>query len=258
MGLTGPSPPDWSGLGEQVKEENPMRRYMLIVAGIIAAASLAGYLLTCAIYPAPILPHEVSVPQLRAANADSALAHLARLTLRGRITDTTRDPLVPAGAIVWQSPAAETILPQGAMVKLAMSSGPPLVRVPEVIQFDIDLARDVLQAAGLKLGTIDTIHGSDDFGTVLTITPAAGSTVRLGQAIDVSISRGPAPVRVPDLTNSPLAVARDRLVAAGLRVGALTQRSEGKAGTVLAQLPAAGEMLPRGSAVNLTISGAIK
>lgn len=235
-----------------------MRRRMLVVAGIIAAASLAGYLLTCAIYPAPILPHEVSVPQLRAANADSAIAQLARLTLRGRITDTTRDPLVPAGAIVWQSPAAETILPEGAMVKLAMSSGPPLVTVPEVSQYDIDLARDVLQAAGLKLGTIETIHGSDNFGTVLTITPAAGSTVRLGRSIDVSISSGPAPVRVPDVTSLSLGVARERIIAAGLRVGTLRQGVEGKAGTVLAQLPAAGEMMPRGSAVNLTISGAIK
>jgi serine/threonine-protein kinase len=229
-----------------------------MVAGIIAAASLAGYLLTCAIYPAPILPHEVMVPQLRSARADSALAQLARLTLRGRITDTTRDPLVPAGYIVWQSPAAETILPEGAMVKLAVSSGPPVITVPDVSQFNLDLARDVLQAAGLQVGVIDTVPGNDDFGTVQSITPAAGSTVAIGRAIDVAISSGPAPVRVPDLAGVPLDAARGRLAAAGLRVGTLTPGVGGKAGTVLAQLPAAGEILPRGSAVNLTISGAIK
>ena len=234
------------------------RRRRLWVVGIIAAASLAGYLLTCAIYPAPILPRQVSVPQLHAVNADSALAQLRSLTLRGRITDTTRDPLVPAGAIVWQSPAPETILPEGAMVKLAVSSGPPVVAVPDLSQLDIDLARDVLQAAGLKLGVIDTIHGSEEFGTVLTMTPAAGATVRLGMAIDISISSGPAAVRVPDLAGLPLGVARGRLVALGLRVGTLTYRTEGRVGTILGQSPTAGEMMTRGSAVNLTIAGAMQ
>ncbi len=231
---------------------------MLLVAGIIAAASLAGYLLTCAIYPAPILPHEASVPQLRGAKADSALEQLAHLALRGRITDTARDPLVPAGFIVWQSPAAETILPQGALVKLAVSSGPPMITVPDVSDFNIDLARDVLQAAGLQVGVLDTVPGNDDFGTVQSIAPAAGSTVQLGRSIDISISRGPAAVRVPDMASVSLGVARERLVAAGLRVGTLTPGVGGKAGTVVAQVPAAGEMLSRGSAVNLTISGAIK
>jgi beta-lactam-binding protein with PASTA domain len=237
------------------KADAQVRRRRLVFAGIIVAASLAGYLLTCAIYPAPILPRQVTVPQLRALRGDSALAQLSRLTLRGRITDTTRDPLVPAGDIVWQSPAPETILPEGAMVKLAVSSGSPLVTVPDVSLFDLELARDVLLAAGLKLGVIDTIHGSEDFGAVLTVTPAVGSTVQLGTLIDVSISSGPAPVRVPDLSGLPLGVARDRLVALGFRVGTLTHRADGKIGTVLGQLPAGGEMMARGSAVNLTISG---
>lgn len=226
--------------------------------GLIAGASLAGYLLTCAIYPAPILPHEVVVPQLRAARADSALAQLARLTLRGRITDTTRDPLVPAGFIVWQSPAAETILPEGAMVKLAVSSGPPVIAVPDVGQFNLDLARDVLQAAGLQVGVIDTVPSNDDFGTVQSITPPAGATVPMGRTIDVTISSGPAPVHVPDVAGVSLEVARGRIITAGLRVGTLTSSAGGKTGTVLSQLPAAGEMLLRGGAVNLTISGAIK
>ena len=235
--------------------ERQARRRRLWVVGIIAAASLAGYLLTCAIYPAPILPREVSVPQLRALPADDALAELRGLALRGRITDTTRDPLVPAGAIVWQSPAPETILPEGAMVKLAVSSGPPMVTVPDVSQLDLELAHDVLQAAGLKVGVLDTIHGSEDFGTVLTVTPAAGSTAKLGLLIDLSISRGPATVRVPDLSGLPLDVARGRLVALGLRVGTLTHRTDGKPGSVLGQSPASGEMMTRGSAVSLTISG---
>ncbi len=229
-----------------------------MVAGVLAAASLGGYLLTCAIYPAPILPKQVLVPQLRGAPVDSALAMLGRAALRGRITDTIRDPLVPAGRVVWQSPAPETMLPEGAQVKLAMSNGAPTVTVPDVSELDLDLAVDVLQAAGLKIGVIDTLKGDDDFGTVVSVVPASGSVVRPGREVDVSISSGPASVKVPDLIGLPLGVARDRLVALGLRVGTLEQRMEGKAGTVLVQSPIAGELLTRGSAVNLTISGAME
>lgn len=243
---------------KRTRQAEAKRRRLLLLGGIVAAASLAGYLLTCAIYPAPILPRQVSVPQLRGTSTENALSQLARLSLHGRVTDTTRDPLLPAGAVVWQSPAPETMLPEGALVKLAMNGGAPTVTVPDLNLLDIDLATDVLQAAGLKPGVVDTVPHSEEFGTVLSIDPAAGTAVRPGRAIDITISSGPASVKVPDLTGLPLGVARDRLTALGLRVGTLEQRFEGKAGTVLGQSPGAGEMLTRGSAVNLTISGAME
>lgn len=238
--------------------ETKRRRRQLMVGGLVALAALAGYLLTCAIYPAPILPRETSVPQLRGMRGDSALAQLARLSLRGRLSDTTRDPLIPPGSVVWQSPAPETMLPEGALVKLAVSSGQPPVTVPDVALLDLDLAVDVLQAAGLKQGVVDTVRADEDFGTVVAVTPAPGAVVQPGRAVDLSVSSGPASVRVPDLTGLPLGAARDRLRGMGLRVGTLQQRFDGKAGTVLEQSPAAGEMLPRGGAVNLTISGAME
>jgi serine/threonine-protein kinase len=71
----------------------------------------------------------------------------------------------------------------------------------------------------------------------------------------VTISSGPASVAVPDLVGLTVGAARERLAAAGLRVGALTQQFAGAAGTVLAQRPASGELVTRESGVDLTISG---
>jgi beta-lactam-binding protein with PASTA domain len=64
-------------------------------------------------------------------------------------------------------------------------------------------------------------------------------------------------VPVPDLAGLTVAAARERLASAGLRVGALDQRLEGKAGTILAQRPAPGELVTRESGVDLTVSGAL-
>jgi serine/threonine-protein kinase len=75
--------------------------------------------------------------------------------------------------------------------------------------------------------------------------------------VRLTVSRGPASVRVPEVVGLSLLAARDRLAAQGLRIGVLEQRFEGKLGSVLAQSPAAGELVTRESAVNLTISGAL-
>lgn len=230
-------------------------RRTLIVLGVIAAAAAAGYVTTCAVFPAPIVSRQVEVPALRGQGADAALAQLTTLGLRGRVADTTADPLASAGTIAWQSPVAQTMLPPGAIVRLGVSSGAPGVVAPDVVDLDIGLARQVIDAAGLHVGRVDTLQHDGAFGTVLAMSPPAGSNARVGDTIGVTISSGPPAVPVPNVVGLTVSAARDRLAAAGLRVGALEQRFEGKAGTILAQRPAPGELVTRESGVNLTISG---
>ena len=230
-------------------------RKTLVVLGVIAGAAAAGYVVTCAIFPAPILGRTIAVPQLHGASVEAAVADLAKLGLRGRLADTVADPLTPAGTIAWQSPVAETMLPQGAVVRLGVSAGTPLVSMPDVADLDVGLARQVIEAAGLHLTRTDTVHQDPPLGTVVGTTPAAGTMVRAGDSVSVTISSGPSSVAVPDLVGLTVGAARERLAAAGLRVGALTQQFAGIAGTVLAQRPASGELVTRESGVDLTISG---
>jgi len=72
------------------------------------------------------------------------------------------------------------------------------------------------------------------------------------------VSRGPAAVRIPDVAGLPEAVARERIEAAGLRIGLVTVRRSGpgRAGTVLRQRPNAGALLPRGGRVDLEVRDA--
>lgn len=232
-------------------------RRTLVVLGVIAGAAAAGYVVTCAIFPAPIIARAIAVPPLYGASVEVAVARLAKLGLRGRLADTVPDPLTPAGTVAWQSPVAETRLPQGAIVKLGVSAGAPLVSVPSVADLDIGLARRVIEATGLRVARIDTVRTDAGLGIVLGTSPAAGSPARPGDSIAVTISSGPASVSVPDLVGLTVTAARERLAAAGLRVGVLDQRLEGTAGTILAQRPAPGELVIRESGVDLTVSGAM-
>lgn len=229
----------------------------MTVLAVLLVAAAAGYVVTCAIFPAPLLPRSISVPAFRGAPVDSVLVRLARLGLRGKLADTVNDPLTPAGTVAWQSPVAETLLPQGAVVRLGVSGGAPPVSVPDVTDLDLATARQVIEAAGLLVGGTDTVRQDADLGTVIAMLPAAGASAKPGDPVQLTISSGPPSARVPDLVGLTLAAARERLAAAGLRVGTIEQRLEGKPGSVLAQSPGPGEMVIKESGVRLTISGTL-
>ena len=166
-------------------------RRVLTLLAFLAMAAAAGYLVTCAIFPSPLLPKSVLVPAFRGMPADSALAHLNRLGLRGKLADTVSDPLTPIGTVAWQSPVAETALPQGAIVRLGVSGGAPLVSMPDVADLDLGTARLVIEAAGLRVGRIDTIRSAPDLGAIVATIPAIGAAMHAGDLVRLTVSGGP-------------------------------------------------------------------
>lgn len=234
------------------------RRPSVGLGVILFVAAVAGYWSTCVLYPARLVPDREEVPALRGLDHAEALARLTAQSLRGRVVDTVSDGEAPSGSVAWQSPAPGTILPQGALVRLALSSGPPPIAVPDLEGFDVPLATTVLRAAGLTLGALDTVPSGAEMGTVVRTIPASGAAARLGQSVTLSVSRGIPNIAVPNLVGLTLDGARDRLAAIGLTVGTLTQRFEGTPGTVVAQTPAVGTLVTKGQPIALSVSGAME
>ena len=93
-------------------------------------------------------------------------------------------------------------------------------------------------------------------GAVLDQDPDAGEMLREGQALTVTVNRGPEFVAVPaDLTNVTVDQARATLEAANLRVGFVSEKYNELvvAGTVQS-VPSGFEQIPRNSAVDLVVS----
>lgn len=234
------------------------RRPALGLGLILFVAGVAGYWSTCVLYPARLVPEREEVPALRGLELAEAMARLTAQSLRGRVVDTVADGEAPNGSIAWQSPAPGTILPQGALVRLALSGGAPPIAIPDLEGYDLALATEVLRAAGVTLGVVDTVPGPAEAGTVVRTVPTSGGPARLGQAVAVSVSRGVASIPVPNLAGLTLEGARDRLAAVGLRMGALTQRFEGPPGTIVDQSPKPGTLATKGQPIALSVSGAME
>ena len=91
--------------------------------------------------------------------------------------------------------------------------------------------------------------------TVVSQSPTAGSKVAKGSAVDLVISGGPAKVAVPELKGLTRSEAVKALSDAGLTsVETAEYDSSVAKGTVIDQLPAAGEKVVPGSAVGVLVS----
>lgn len=234
-------------------------RRRLWAAIVLVGAALTGWLVSLLLYPAPLVERHRQVSLVIGLPAEQAERELAIQGFRVKTRDAREaDPVLPAGHVTWQDPPAWVELPEGSMVELTLSGGPAQVTVPDVNLFDLEEARKVIAAAGLVIGGIDSVPADVDRGVVVATRPPEGTPRPPGSRLDLVVSRGPAAVRIPEVAGLPEAVARERIEAAGLRIGLVTVRRSGagRAGTVLSQRPNAGALLPRGGRVDLEVRDA--
>lgn len=221
---------------------------------LLGAAALAGYLVTCVAYPAPLMTRDHAVGRVLGLPIAEAEKQLAEEGLKAKRESDEADPVIPAGHITWQDPAPGTTLPRGAIVRLTASSGPAPVSVPDVTGFEVELARLVIEAAGLRIGEVDAVPNVAEAGIVVSTRPPTGSTRAPGTSVGLVVSKGPADIRVPDVVGLEQEEARRRLEGAGLRIGKVsTSGGRGRAGTVLQQRPGAGVFSPHEGRVDLVI-----
>jgi serine/threonine-protein kinase len=164
---------------------------------------------------------------------------------------------VKRGAVISTDPAAGTRIRGNDSVSLTVSDGPRTVEVADLSGYKLDRARSVLKQDGLEPGMVTQAFSEDvPKGFVVATGPKAGTTVRAGSAVSLTVSKG-RPVDVPDVTGEDLGDARAELAEAGLKVKVAAERvtsDDHEAGQVARQAPADGSRVAEGGTVTLTLS----
>jgi serine/threonine-protein kinase len=114
-----------------------------------------------------------------------------------------------------------------------------------------------LADAGLDVGpTREDFSGAFERGTVMATDPAPGERIRGSGPVSLVISRGPRIVKVPQLEGEPLAAAKEKLRAAGLAAGVVTEAFDAGVarGSVISSDPPAGTERSPDAAVALVVS----
>jgi eukaryotic-like serine/threonine-protein kinase len=134
-------------------------------------------------------PASVPVPDVTEFTTEQAIRILSAGGLRLGTIDSVAAQQ-PAGVVLSTRPAVGSSLPSGRTVDLVVSRGPANIRVPNVVGLDRTVARQALEAAGLRVGTIVSRTAPNQAsGSVLEQRPGANTLSPRGGRIDLIIAR---------------------------------------------------------------------
>jgi beta-lactam-binding protein with PASTA domain len=230
-----------------------VRRRFLRLLGLIFVAALA---VVAAVRGVRVLvaPAMIDVPSLVDSSKDEAETELESIGLTAKVVHK-KDKFEPRGEVLDQSPLHGT-LEEGSSVTLTVSAGPPEVRLPSLVGMTLDEARAVLgdDTRGMALGDVSEEYSSVEKGTVIAYAPSK-RRLEWGSTVDVTVSRGPRPLDVPDVAGLPGEAAVERLEEAGFKVETTESYSDVvPSGDVISTTPGAGEVVLAGSEIDVYVS----
>ena len=198
---------------------------------------------------------EVTVPELAQRPAAEVVEELTALGLKP-VETLQPDLQIPEGHVISSDPIAGKRLPVGSEITLAVSTGKPILSVPNVMGMSPGDARIALEEAGFRVVPEDEVRPStaEDQGKVVDTDPAPGSNVPSDQPVRLTVGSGPEQVQVPDVVGQSVDPARATLESAGFRVDTRRVDDTAPEGQVIDQSSAAGQTQLKGATITLRVS----
>ena len=138
--------------------------------------------------PGPLLASDHSTPDVVGMPGDQAEVLLGQAGFKTKRAESRQHPTYEEGTVIWQDPAAGTVLPEGTPVTLTVSDGIAPYAVPDVSRLPLDLAAKVIEASGFRMSRSDTARSSGPAGIVVEVRPAIGSVQPAGTSIQLVVS----------------------------------------------------------------------
>ncbi len=164
----------------------------------------------------------------------------------------------PAGQIVDQNPRAPRDVKENSIITAKVSKGVETVIVPDLAGWNKDTAREKLRGMNLTLMIRPEDNTEVPADSVIRTSPEAGTLVKAGTTITLYIRREATEVEyasVPTCIGAESSQqAAIRLTQRGLLMRVTSEENEAPEGTVIAQSPNPGAMVPTGTVVSLVIS----
>lgn len=164
---------------------------------------------------------------------------------------------VPAGSVVWQNRAPDTLIKRGTRIHVGQSLGPLVLRVPDVTGKSARTAMLRLSQLNLRLGAISYFQGGT-YQNAAATEPAIGQVVGEQSAVSVAIATpSPQPAFVmPDLINRPFEEVKYRLEHYGFLVTNVKFEPYPGVddGTIIRQFPMPGGKVRRGEPVSIVVA----
>jgi beta-lactam-binding protein with PASTA domain len=197
-----------------------------------------------------------TVPNVVGQQLSAAVAALQAVNLQfhGNYVSQWNQPVIP-GTVLQQGTPPNTTLPSGSKVTLTLLLATGTFPLPIVTDQLPTTAAQILGQYGLVAGTQTAACSSSTAKNLVSATyPSANTPVTQGQIVNLTISSGACPVRVPDVLQLPTAQAQSAITGAHLQpVLAGCISGPGSTGLVAIQSPTYNTPVQPGSPVTITI-----
>lgn len=226
---------------------------VLAVGGFVLAYAVVAIF----VFPSALIANDRQVPNVVGSSIADASRKLSEAGFTPARGESRYHSSAPVDVVLGQTPVPGSVETQGARVVLDVSLGQQQALVPRIVGLALADAELRLQNAGLGVGEVSEEQNPAPRGQVLGSQPAVGARAPTGSSVDLTVSRGPASVEVPDVIGLSVTQARSLLLKLDLVVDhiALDSASDTPANTVVTQSPGSGSSVPPGTAISLTISG---
>lgn len=234
--------------GPRVKRSRPFVRILIALLVLVLLGCGAGYG-AWAWSKAQI----VTMPQLVGMSQTQASAEASNNELSLTVAGQDYSDTVPKGAIVSADPAAGSQVRKGQLVTVHTSAGPETIAVPKLKGLTLAKALERLATARLEGRSTEEFSDTVATGKVISATPTGSTVVKIGSAVDLVVSKGPPPVKVPYLIGMSKSGAISTLANLGLKAVAKNQLPVVVLGRVYSQSVGSGTEVPKGSTITITI-----
>ncbi|GAA0803374.1 Stk1 family PASTA domain-containing Ser/Thr kinase [Spirilliplanes yamanashiensis] len=162
---------------------------------------------------------------------------------------------VPVDVVLSQDPPPDERMLDGDTVTLVLSLGAERHAVPDLAGLDLDAAKAQLEVEKLVLK-----KGGEKFsdsvakGSIISFKPEAGTELKSGETVTVVVSKGRAPITVPNFVGKNINDARNEAGQLGLTAAEIYKDSDQPAGQVIGQSLKEGSSAEKGAEVKLEVS----
>ena len=200
---------------------------------------------------------EVTVPNLVGMNVDEAKTKLESMNLV-LVEAGTEESDEPEGTILKSNVEAGTKVKENSEIRVIVSGGATKIKMPDLVEDDLDTAKTILSSYGLKISRSDEEY-SDDIpkGKIIRQTPEKDTDVDENTEITVVISKGPKVRKntVPNVVGFSKDEASEKLSNCGFGVNSQEKETDDptKDGIVIEQSIGGGETITSGSTIKIYV-----
>lgn len=210
------------------------------------------------VMPWYVQAEEYVVPKVVGLELEKAKQNLEQKKLKPIESSQKFNENFPEGFVIHQVPQQGSIVKEGRRVYLVVSSGDPLVTMPNLIGKTMRDAKITIKRLDIEIDTLEEVESEMPANTVVEQEYEVGTQVPKGTAIDLRVSVGPkiGMIRVPNLLGKSYSEAQNILRNFSLRVGQVNYQKSPNLlpNTVIDQYPTQDKLIRVGDSVDIIIT----